>query len=107
MNAVTEIPWTVSHETMLEMAQEKVLEDEELFSEWIYAETMEPTENRPSAYFSSISTKNLLTGILMKPRASDQQLAEAWKEVRRRYVADHQDTVTREFDRIRAEEEQC
>jgi hypothetical protein len=103
---LSDLPWTVSQETMREMAQEKVLEDEELFTDWLTAETMSPTETRPSAYFGPISTKDLLVGVLMKPRAVDQQLAEAWKAVRRRYLEDHQEKVTREFDRLRAEENQ-
>jgi hypothetical protein len=105
VNAVTELPWTVSHETMREMAQEKVLEDEELFSDWLYAETMSPVDVRPCSYFGPLSTKDLLVSVLMKHRASDQQLAEAWKEVRRRFLADNEDKTTREFDRLRAEEE--
>jgi hypothetical protein len=106
VNAITEIPWTVSQETMREMAQEKVLEDEELFTEWLCAETMSPIETRPCAYFGPASTRDLLIGILLKPRATEVQLAEAWKEVRRRYLEDHQEKVTREFDRLRAEEGQ-
>jgi hypothetical protein len=106
VNAVTELPWTVSHETMREMAQEKVLEDEELFTDWLTAETMSPTDVRPCSYFGPVSTKDLLIGILMKTRANDQQLAEAWKAVRSRYLEDHQEKVTREFDRLRAEENQ-
>lgn len=102
---LSDLPWTVSQETMREMAQEKVLEDEELFSEWIYAETMSPVDVRPCSYFGPLSTKDLLTGVLMKARATDQQLAEAWREVRRRFLEDHQEKVTNEYDRIRAEEE--
>lgn len=95
----------VSHETLLEMAQEKVLEDEELFSEWLCAETMSPTERRPSKFFHLISTKNLLTEVLMKQKATREQIAEGWLEMRRRYLEDHQEKVTSEFDRLRAEEE--
>lgn len=95
----------VSLETLLEMAQEKVLQDAELFSDWLCAELMEPTEMRHSAYFAGISSTRLLTEVLMKELATEKQLAEGWKELRRRYLADNQDKVTSEYDRLRAEEE--
>lgn len=104
MNSDTYTPM-VSQETLLEMAQEKVLENADLFSEWFYAETMEPTERRPSSYFASISTRSLVAEVLMKPKASQEQIVAAWQEVRRRYLDDHQDQITREFDRLRAEDE--
>jgi hypothetical protein len=94
----------VSCETILEMAQEKVLEDEEAFSEWLCAETMSPTERRPSVYFSLISTSALLKQVLMKQKASQEQLAQAWLEVRRRYLEDNEDRVSGEYARLMAQE---
>ena len=89
----------------MDMAQEKALEDDEKFSEWFYAETMSPSECRPSVYFAPISSQNLLKEILLKPKATNEQLAEAWKELRLRFLEDNQDAVQREFDRLMAEEE--
>ena len=106
MNARDSYRPMVSHETILEMAQEKVLEDAESFSDWLCAETMSPTEKRPSVFFSLISTQTLLTGILMKQKATQEQLAEGWKEVRRRYLEDNEDRVNREYERISALEEE-
>lgn len=93
----------VSQETILEMAQEKVLEDADLFTDWLTAECMEPTERRPSGYFLPISTANLITEIMMKPRANDQQIAEGWKEIRSRYLADNQGRVSSEVQRLTEE----
>lgn len=103
MNAV--LSPLVSHETLLDMAEEKVLEDAEQFADWLYAETMSPTERRPSVYFSLISTRSLVTEVLMKRRASQEQLAEGWKEIRRRFLEDNQDAVTTEFERLRGQSE--
>lgn len=104
MNAVTDLPRLVSQDTILEMAQEKLLEDAEKFSEWLYAETLAPGERRPSSYFAPISTHALLVDILMKKRATREQLAEGWLEVRRRYLEDHHSEVCEEFARLLSEE---
>lgn len=95
----------VPQRLLLEMALEKALEDDEKFSEWFYAETMSPSERRPSAYFAPISSQNLLKEILLKPKATNEQLAEAWRELRQRYLEDNQDAIQREFSRLMAEEE--
>lgn len=96
----------VSQEVLLEMAQEKVLHNEELFSEWLYTETMSPSEIRPSKFFHGISTADLLRDVLMKQNATQEQLAQAWQEVRRRYLDDNGDRVDREFQRLLANGEQ-
>ena len=105
MNARLEYRPMVSQETLLEMAQEKVLEDAEMFSEWLSAECMEPAERRTSAYFLPISTAALLTEIMLQKRATDEQLIEGVRELRRRFLEDHQGKVTAEFSRLMAEEE--
>lgn len=94
----------VSNETLMQMAREKVLEDADTFTDWLCAETMEPLLIRGCQYFGPISTTKLLTEILMKDRATNDQLAEAWKVIRSRYLEDNQDAVDGEFNRLLNEE---
>jgi hypothetical protein len=104
MNATDSYRPMVSQETILEMAQEKVLEDADLFTDWLTAECMEPITIRECGYFGHISTSRIVTEILMKARATDQQIAEGWKEIRRRYLEDNQGAVSSEVQRLSAED---
>lgn len=71
-------------QTMVDIAREKVCQDMDRFSEFICAAGMGPSEVEPSEYFKPVSTARLLREVLMSQIATDEQLAEGWKELRRR-----------------------
>jgi hypothetical protein len=66
-------------------AEEKVGADLDSFSEFIALAGFPLAQREPCEYFGPISTEALISEILMKPRATDEQIAQAWLEVRRRY----------------------
>lgn len=96
----------VSQNVQLDMAEEKVLQDPDMFTDWLTAECMD-TERRPSDYFHPISTASLIAEILMARKVTDEQIAAGWKLIRARYLEDNQALVMSEFNRLRAEEERA
>ena len=71
-----------------EMKREKRLEDVESFGEFVCMVGMAPNEREFSQYFGVISTRDLIAEVMFSPRAKDEQIAEAVREVMRRYLAE-------------------
>lgn len=67
----------------VQLAWEKVCEDVGLFSAFI---DQADEAREPCAYFGPISTSALITEVLLKPAATDAQLAAAAREIRARYL---------------------
>lgn len=67
----------------VQLAWERVCEDVGLFSAFI---DQAGDEREPCAYFGPISTSALITEVLLKPAATDAQLAAAARELRDRYL---------------------
>jgi hypothetical protein len=95
----------VSHAVLMEMAQEKVLQDMDLFSEFVATEVLFSGERQPWGRHGFISTQGLVKEVLMKPRATEDQIASAVREVNRRYLDWASERVTTEFERLRGESE--
>jgi hypothetical protein len=96
----------VSHAVLMEMAQEKVLQDMDLFGDFVAAEVVFSGERQPWGRHGFISTHGLVKEVLMKPKATEDQIASAWRELRQRFLDAESERVNAEFERLRAEEEE-
>lgn len=76
-----------------DIGEEKACDDLASFSEFIYRAGVESGEREISAFFAYISTGDLISKVLLNPKATDKQMAEAAREIRRRYLEDEEDTV--------------
>jgi hypothetical protein len=95
----------VSHAVLREMAEEKVLQDMDLFGDFVAAEVVFSGERQPWGRCGFISTHGLVKEVLMKPRATEGQIASAWRELRQRFLDAESERVSAEFERLRAEED--
>lgn len=74
---------------------EAVCKNVGLYTAWLeMADEREPWGNN-----GAISTQELLTDFLLNDRASDEQIALAVREMRRRFVADNQAEIAAEASR--------
>lgn len=94
----------VSQETLLSMAQEKVCEDLDKLGDFISSLAIPPNERQFCKAFGAISTDALVREILMKERATNEQLAEGMRELRRRFLSEYEPEVSKEFQRLNSEE---
>lgn len=94
----------VPQSVLREMAEEKVLQDMDLFGEFVAAEVVFSGERQPWGRHGFISTHGLVTEVLMKPRATEDQIASAWRELRRRFLEAESERVNAEFERLMGEE---
>jgi hypothetical protein len=95
----------VSHAVLMEMAEESVLQDMDLFGDFVAAEVVFSGERQPWGRHGFISTQGLFTEVLMKPRATEDQIASAWREIRQRFLDAESERVSAEFERLRGQEE--
>jgi hypothetical protein len=95
----------VSHAVLREMAEEKVLQDMDLFSEFVATEVLFSGERHPWGRHGFISTHGLVKEVLMKPKATEDQIASAWREIRQRFLDAESERVSAEFERLLAIEE--
>lgn len=72
------------------MAQDDFCQDTEEFAGWIQNAR---GDRQPAGYFGPISNQELLRDYLLNRRANDEQLAEAAKELRRRYVLENASAI--------------
>ena len=79
-------------ETAIQIGREQVSQDVDSFADWLACAS---SEREDCAYFGPISSHDLIAEIVMQQRATDQQIAEAMREIRRRYLADNQERVMR------------
>lgn len=94
---------SVNDFTLIEMAEEKVCADLSNFSEFVWLVAQGDNAVEPCKYFGPISTDRLISEIVLNRNANDQQLAEGVRELRRRYLAEYSQDVSREFSRLDAE----
>lgn len=73
----------------IELAQEKVCQDVDLFADFIAGDMGE----REHSALGAISVTGLVREILLNPKATDAQLAAAARELRTRYLADKEELV--------------
>lgn len=79
-------------QTAIEIGEEELCSNLFVFGEWL-AEDDE--EREMSAFFGPISRSALVREVMLRPGASDQQIAEAVRELRRRYLSDMKENVLR------------
>ena len=81
-------------------AKEKLFEDIETYADWVCV----PDENRePSKFFGPISTAELIR-LTLNEEANNNHLAEACREIQRRFVEDNRERVEKEAARLAQEE---
>jgi hypothetical protein len=78
------------------IGQEAVIAELGLFSAWL---DMADEGPEASPYFTSISTAALVREVLLNDRATDEQLAAAARELRKRYLSDQEPEVLKEAER--------
>lgn len=96
--------YQVSQDTLLSMAQAKVCEDLDKLGDFISSLAIPPNERQLCKGFGYLSTAELVREILMKERATDEQLAEGMRELRRRFLAEYEPEVSKEFLRLNSQE---
>jgi hypothetical protein len=85
----------VSESTLRDMAVERVSADTDALASFIELACSSPCELEASDYFGPISTRSLVVDVLMKPAATDEQIAAGWKLLRARFLADQEGEVAR------------
>ena len=82
--------------TAIEIGEEKLCSNVYLFGEWI---AEDDTTILPCAFFGPISRSNLVTEIMLNPNATVLQIAEAMRELRRRYLDEYRAQVLLQAER--------
>lgn len=83
-------------DTAIEIGEEKLCADMEYLADFI--SNCSGGEREPS-WFGPISTHRLIADILLNPRATDEQLAQAAKELRKRYLDEHAEYIREAAER--------
>jgi hypothetical protein len=81
-----------SLDTLREIAVEEHTNDVEEFAGWLESVS---EDREPCAWFGPISTPDLIRQIVLNPRATDEQIAAAGRELRRRYLTDYAPAIAK------------
>lgn len=95
----------VSQETCLAMAQEKVCADLDKLGDFITSLAIPPNAREHSRFFGPIASDRLITEVLLNEGATNEQLAEGMRELRRRFLTEYGEDVSKEFQRLLAQDE--
>lgn len=90
MTAQTEPYLPEVTEAAIQIGREQVCQDVESFADWLACAS---SEREDCAYFGPISSHELIAEIVMQDRATIDQVGQAMREIRRRYLEDNQKRV--------------
>ena len=83
-------------DTAIEIGEEKLCSNVFLFGEWI---SEDDEQIMPCAFFGPISRSKLVREIMLNPNATVLQIAEAVRELRRRYLDEYRAQVLLQAER--------